>query len=97
MQVHRRRATPEDVDTLLELVNAAYKHEGRWKVDDTRTSAEELKNLIPDQVYHAESNSYQVLLVLAVDNDQDISSLPASARQSRIVGHIRYEIRCSKD
>lgn len=90
MQVTRRRATIDDADVLLDLINTAYKHEGKWKVDDKRTSAKELARLLPDQDLHPDSGDYQVLMVLVADDGEDISILPEIASKSRIVGHIRY-------
>lgn len=91
MRVHRRRATLADIDVLLELINQAYKHEGRWKVEERRTSLKELTRLLPDQEFHPQTNSYQVLLVVVAEDDEDISDAPAIAHSSRILGHIRYE------
>jgi len=90
MKVTRRRASIEDVEVLLALINAAYKHEGKWKVEEKRTSATELCRLIPDQDSPSSSGDFQVLMVLLADEGEDVSCIPESAQYSRIVGHIRY-------
>ena len=90
MKVTSRRATVSDIDVLLELVNLAYKPEGRWKVEEKRTSHKELSRLIPDQDLKPDTLDYQILLVVLADDSEDLSCLPESAVKSRIVGHIRY-------
>lgn len=90
MKVSRRRANLDDLDVVLDLVNLAYKHEERWKVEP-RTSASELSRLLPDQNVHPETLNYQCLLLLIADEYEDISLLPEIAKKSRIVGHIRYD------
>jgi hypothetical protein len=91
MKVTPRRAVIEDAEVLLELINAAYKHEGKWKVEEKRTSLKELTRLIPAQDVDSETQEYQVLLVLVADTSEDISLLSESGQKSRIVGHVRYD------
>lgn len=89
MKVTSRRAVIEDAEVLLELINAAYEHERKWKVGD-RTSLAELNKIIPNQSLDSETGDYQVLLVMVADESEDLSSIPPIAMPSRIVGHIRY-------
>lgn len=91
MKVTRRRATAEDLEVNLELINQAYKPEGRWKVEERRTNEKELSRLIADQDLHPETQNHQILLVLVADEGEDVSLLPESAQKSRIVAHIRYD------
>jgi ribosomal protein S18 acetylase RimI-like enzyme len=91
MQVTGRRAVLSDIDVVLELVNLAYKPEGRWKVEEKRTSLKELSLLIPAQDPDPETLNYQILWVILADDSENLSSLPEAASKSRIVGHIRYD------
>ena len=90
MKVTSRRAVVEDSEVLLELINAAYDHERKWKVEN-RTSLTELNKFIPNQTLDSETGDYQVLLVMVADESEDLSSIPTIAIPSRIVGHIRYD------
>lgn len=90
MEVTRRRATLDDANVLLELINTAYKHEGKWKVDDRRTNASELSRLLPDQNVDPDGGDYQVMMVIVANEGEDLSKLPEVVLQRRIVGHVRY-------
>lgn len=91
MKVTRRRATLDDLEVNLELINQAYKPEGRWKVEERRTTAKELTKLIPDQNLHPDTQNHQILLVFVADEGEDVSLLPEMAQKSRIVAHVRYD------
>lgn len=93
MKVTRRRANLEDLEVNLELINQAYKPEGRWKVEERRTTAPELSKLIPDQDLHLDTQNHQILLVLVADEGEDVSLLPEMAQKSRIVAHVRYDFK----
>jgi GNAT superfamily N-acetyltransferase len=92
MKVTARRAMIEDAEVLLELINAAYEHETKWKVGK-RTSMSELQNIIPAQNVDPETHDYQILLVMVADDTEELSMLTESAASKRIVGHVRAEVK----